>query len=108
MLRTSKVLGQVAADATTLTTLYTVPLQAQAEIKTLVICNRSSATTFRVAIQPKGVTVAVEHYIAYDSPIGANDTIILEGFEMSASDIISVYAGAATLTFSVFGAELRG
>jgi len=108
MLKTPKVLGQVAAGATTLTTLYTAPIQTSVEINNICICNRSAATTFRVAIQPKGVTVANEHYIAYDSPIAANDTIILENFTLASTDVISVYAGAATLTFSVYGSELRG
>jgi hypothetical protein len=60
-----------------------------------------------VAIRPAGATLANKHYIAYDSPIAANDTIFLTlGITMAETDVMSVYAGTATMAFSLFGSEI--
>ena len=103
-----KILGQSAPAATTNVNLYTVPAATQAIISTLVVCNRSStATTFRVAARPGGATLANEHYVNYDVPIAANDSINLTlGYSFSAGDIVTVYAGNANLSFTAFGSEI--
>ena len=103
-----KVLGQLNPAATTATTLYTVPAATSTVISTLSICNPgSSATTFRVAIRPAGATLAALHYINYDTALPANDTITATlGITLATSDIITVYAGSATVSFSAFGSEI--
>jgi hypothetical protein len=108
MATTYKVLGQVAPSATTATTLYTVPSASSAVISTLVVANRNiSATTYRIAIRPNGATLANQHYIAYDVPVGASDsTNITLGITLATGDIITVYAGNANLSFSAFGSEI--
>ena len=103
-----KVLGQSAPSATTATTLYTVPSSTQAVVSTIAVCNRgSSSATFRVAIRPDGAALASSHYIAYDSALTANNTTFITiGVTLGDTDVITVYASTADLTFSAFGSEI--
>jgi hypothetical protein len=105
---TYKVLGQVAPSATTNTTLDTVPSATQCVVSTIAVCNRAaSAATYRIAVRPAGATLANEHYIAYDAPLAANDsTFITIGITLGATDVITVYASSANLSFSAFGSEI--
>jgi len=102
-----KVLGQSNPSPTTLTTLYTVPALTSAVGSSIVICNRSAvATSFRVAIRPAGVAISNEHYIYYDVAIGGNDTFIATiGMTLATTDVVSVYATLATLSFNLYGQE---
>jgi hypothetical protein len=103
-----KVLGQIAPDATTDTTLYTVPASTEAVISTLIIANRSSsAATYRIAIRPNGATLANLHYIAYDVSVAAGDSTTLTlGLTLDAADVITVRGSTADLSFSAFGSEI--
>jgi hypothetical protein len=103
-----KVLGQSAPAATTATTLYTVPAATSTVVSTLTVCNRAAVTdSFRIAVRPAGATLATSHYIAFDTPIPANDSVnITAGISLAATDVVTVYAGTANLTFTVFGAEI--
>lgn len=105
---TYKVLGQSAPSATTATTLYTVPSAISAVVSTINVCNRASAAdTFRIAVRPAGTSLATLHYLAYDTTIPANDSISLTlGISLATTDVITVYAGTANLTFAAFGAEI--
>lgn len=104
---TYKVLGQSAPAATTNTTLYTVPSATQAVGSTLAICNRSTSTTFRVAVRPAGATLANQHYIVFDNFIEQYDTVFLTlGVTLAATDVVTVYAGSANLSFTLFGSEI--
>lgn len=108
MANTYKVLGQLAPAATTLSTLYTVPSATSAVCSTLVIANTgTSATTARVAIRPAGASLDVKHYIIYDVLISAGDSTFLTlGISLATTDVVSVYANLATLSFSLFGTEV--
>lgn len=107
MATTYKTLGQSAPAATTNTDLYTVPSATQAVCSTLAICNRGASTNFRVAVRPAGATLANQHYIVYDNWVNQYDTVFLTlGVTLAATDVITVYAGAATLSFSLFGSEI--
>lgn len=108
MATTYKVLGQVAPSATTDTTLYTVPSATQAVISTIVVANRAAtAASYRIAIRPAGATLANEHYIAFDILVGANDSTTLTlGLTVGATDVVTVRASTADLTFSAFGSEI--
>lgn len=108
MATTYKVLGQAAPSATTATTLYTVPSATQAVVSTISVANRAaSAATFRIAIRVAGATLANEDYIAYDSTVAANDTTAFTlGITLAATDIITVYASTANLSFNAFGSEI--
>jgi glucose-6-phosphate dehydrogenase assembly protein OpcA len=103
-----KVLGQSAPSATTATTLYTVPSATSTVVSTLVVANRAAtAATYRIAIRPAGATLANEHYIAYDVAVGANDSTTLTiGITLAATDVITVYASTANLSFNAFGSEI--
>lgn len=105
---TYKVLGQSNPSATTATTLYTVPSATQAVVSTITIANQTAtAGTYRVAVRPAGATLAAQHYVAYDVslPGNATDTLTL-GVTLGATDVITVYASAATFSFNAFGSEL--
>jgi hypothetical protein len=105
---TYKVLGQVAPSATTATTLDTVPSATQCVVSTIAVCNRGgTSATYRIAVRPAGATLANEHYIAYDSTVTAdNSTMITIGITLAATDVITVYASNANLSFSAFGSEI--
>lgn len=102
-----KVLGQSNPSAATLTTLYTVPASHEAIGSTIVVANRSStATSFRIAVRPAGAGISDEHYIAYDVDIPGNDIYMATiGITLEATDVVSVYATLATLSFNLFGNE---
>ena len=103
-----KVLGQSAPSATTATTLYTVPSATDAVVSTISVCNRAATSgTYRIAIRPAGASLANEHYIAFDSAITANNTtFITVGVTLDATDVITVYASSANMSFSAFGTEI--
>lgn len=107
MADTYKVLGQSDPSAATLTTIYTVPASTSAIISSITIANRSATpTSFRIAIRPAGAGIANQHYIAYDVPINNNEAITLTlGITLATTDVISVYATLATVSFNVFGVE---
>ena len=103
-----KVLGTSNPAATTATTLYTVPAATGTIVSTINVCNQSTSTaSFRIAIRPAGATLATSHYIAYGTSIPANDSIALTmGITLAATDVITVYASSATLSFLAFGTEI--
>lgn len=101
-----KVLGQVNPAAITLTTLYTAP-SAYAVCSTLAICNQGATTNIRVAVRPAGATLDPKHYIAYDIALSSNDSIFLTlGITLAPTDVVSVYAGTANVSFNLFGSEI--
>lgn len=102
-----KILGQVLPAATTLTTLYTVPSSTSAVCSTLSICNQGVSTTYRIAIRPAGAALASSQYVVYDATINANDTVFLTlGVTLATTDVVSVYAGTATVSFHLYGSEI--
>jgi hypothetical protein len=103
-----KVLGQSNPSATTATTLYTVPAATQAIVSTVTVCNQTAtAGTYRIAVRVAGAALAAAQYLAYDVslPGNASDTLTL-GITLGATDVITVYASAATFSFNAFGSEL--
>ena len=105
---TYKVLGQSNPSSNTNTDLYTVPSTTSTVCSTLVICNQAaSAATFRVAIRPAGTAIASQHYLSYDSNLNANDSITLTiGMTLATTDVVTVRANSASVSFSLFGSEL--
>lgn len=106
-----KVLGQSAPSATTSTDIYTVPSATEAVISSIIVTNRgATSATYRLSIRPNGspgAAPANQNYLAYDTSIGANDSVTLTlGITMDASDIVTVYASNSNLSFNVFGAEI--
>jgi len=103
-----KVLAQSNPSATTATTLYTVPSATSTVVSTITVCNQaSSAGSYRIAVRPAAATLAAQHYIAYDVPIAANDTVALTlGITLAATDVVTVYASSTSLSFNAYGSEL--
>lgn len=108
MATTYKVLGQVNPSATTATSLYTVGAGKSSVVSTIAVTNQaSSAATFRIAVRPAGASLSAQHYIAYDSTVAANDTTAFTlGITLAATDVITVYASTATVSFNAFGSEI--
>jgi len=103
-----KVLGQVAPSATTATTVYTVPASTQTVVSTIFVCNRGAASaTFRIAVRPDGAALANQHYLVYDLSVDGNALIPLTtGITLGDTDVVTVYASSANLSFSAFGSEI--
>tara|TARA_R110000868_G_scaffold294621_1_gene555135 strand:- start:2556 stop:2882 length:327 start_codon:yes stop_codon:yes gene_type:complete len=107
MATTYKVLGQSAPSANSDTTLYTVPSATSTVASTLSVCNRGVSTTFRVAIRPAGAAIANSHYIVYDNVVSAGDSVFLTlGISLATTDVVTVRAGTADTSFSLFGSEI--
>lgn len=107
MATTYKTLGQVLPALDTLTDLYTAPAATQAVCSTLSVCNQGVSTLFRVAVRPAGVAIDPKHYVIYDAAINANDSAFLTlGITLAPTDVVSVYAGTANVSFNLFGAEI--
>lgn len=108
MATTYKVLAQSAPSATTSTDLYTVGAGKSAIISTIVVANRAAApATYRIAVRVAGATLGNAQYIAYDVTVGASDSTTLTlGITLAATDVVTVYASTANLSFNVFGSEI--
>jgi hypothetical protein len=107
MATTYKVLGNVNPASTTATTLYTVPAATSTIVSTINVCNQGATGSFRIAVRPAGATLGASHYIAYDTPIPATDSVALTmGITLAATDVITVYASSATMSFLAFGSEI--
>jgi hypothetical protein len=60
-----------------------------------------------VSIRPGGAGQSNEHYLCYDTTLIANDTLLLTlGITLAATDVVTVYASTANLSFQLFGSEL--
>lgn len=107
MANTYKVLGQSFPAATTNTDLYTVPASTSAVASTLVVCNTGAGTTFRVAVRQGGAALTTAQYIVYDNYVNSNDSVFLTlGISLATTDVVTVYSGANTLTYNLFGTEI--
>lgn len=107
MAATYKVLGQIIPAAATLTTLYTVPAATHAVCSTLAICNQGVSTTFRVAVRPAGAAIEAKHYIVFDASVNQYDAVFLTlGVTLATTDVVSVLAGTANVSFGLFGTEI--
>lgn len=108
MATTYKILGQSNPIANTLTTVYTVPAGTQAVVSTVTICNQANvATTFKLAVQPANATIANKHYVNYDTPLPANDTIALTiGMTLGNTDVVSANCATSNVSINVFGSEI--
>jgi hypothetical protein len=108
MANTYKVLGQSLPTPNTFTTLYTVPAATSAIVSTLNVCNQSASNvTFRAAIRPAGETITGKHYLVFDTPIPAQDSIALSlGMTMGNTDVLTVFSFQGNVSFNVFGTEI--
>jgi hypothetical protein len=100
--------GSATLTATTNTNLYTVPALTSTVVSTIVICNQSSsAGTYRIAVRPAGAAVATQHYVVYGATVaGSDSTALTLGLTLATTDIVTVFASAATMSFTLFGSEI--
>lgn len=109
MPQSHKVLGQVAPADTNNANIYTAGSGVQAIVSTISVANlTSSAAAFRIAVRPAGASVSNQHWIAYDVPLGANDSVNLTlGITLAPTDVLTVRSNTANaLAFSAFGVEI--
>lgn len=108
MATTYSTLGQSNPAAVTQTTLYTCPASTQTVVSSLVVCNQGAATaTYRLAIRKNAAVLDASMYIVYDATIAANSTTAYTlGITVDATDLITVYASTATMSFTAFGSEI--
>tara|TARA_B100001113_G_scaffold313237_1_gene278133 strand:+ start:1144 stop:1473 length:330 start_codon:yes stop_codon:yes gene_type:complete len=109
MANTYKILGQANPAATTDTEVYKVGSGKQAIVSSITLANISgSAITYRVRIAIDDAGADNKQYLAYDSSIPANDSVILTvGVTLDADDSINVYASDTNLACNVFGVEIE-
>lgn len=105
MAQTLRILGQLNPAAMTLTTLYTVPTNAECIVRRLFVCNQTGAGTFRIAINRNGAVAAAKSYLYYDTALAANASLIIEELRLGPNDSIQVYASSTGQSFSAFGEE---
>ena len=109
MATTYKVLGQSNPPTpNTIATLYTVPASTQTVVSTITVANQAAtAATYRIAVRVAAAGISAAQYLAYDVslPANATDTLTL-GVTVAATDVISVYASTATMSFNAFGSEI--
>lgn len=103
-----KILGQSNPAATSATDLYTVPASTQAVVSCFTVCNQSATpATFRIAFRPAGAVLAAKHYTHYDVSINGNDTLMWNpGIGLATTDVITIYASTANLSFTASGQEV--
>lgn len=108
MAETIKPLGQAALSATTLTDVYTVPSATSAIISSIFICNRGNTTVYyRLAIAILGAADTPAQYLAYDTPLNANDSIsFTNGVTLQATDVIRAYASNGNVSVNIFGIQI--
>jgi hypothetical protein len=108
MTETLKVLGQQNPAATTLTTLYTCASAFGATGSSIVVCNQAAvASYFSVSVAVGGASDNPSQYLYFELYIDANDTFIATiGMTLSDTDVVRVWASSATVSFTLFGAEL--
>jgi len=67
----------------------------------------ATSTTFRISVSVGGGATAAQDYLYYDVIIPPTDTFVLTGgITLAATDVVRVYAGNASLSFSLFGKEV--
>jgi hypothetical protein len=58
-------------------------------------------------VRPAGATLAAQHYIVYGATVPASDSIMLTvGLTLNATDVVTVYASSANLSFNLYGSEI--
>ena len=99
-----KILGQQNPGASN-TALVTAGAAEEIIVSSVVIANRESASnTFRLYVLTSGGSVTDKEYVAYDTSIGANDTITLTlGITLGNSEVLGVYGSDTNVSFNAFG-----
>ena len=105
---TYRVLGQSNPTANVLTTVYTVPVNTQAVISTVAVCNLSNvATTFSLAVAVANAAISNRQYVNFQTALPGNDTLTLTlGMTLGNTDVIAANCQSSTVAINVFGSEI--
>jgi hypothetical protein len=105
-----KQLGQLKPANTTAASLYSPGAGVTAIVKSIWICNTTSATaTFRIFVDDDGSTYDESTSLFWDVSLSGNTTIELNTFialNNSTGNLGVRTSSANTLTFTAFGAEV--
>ena len=97
-------LGVSAINATTLTTVYTVPTGQYTVLNVSLTNRNTSAITMRMAISSTA-TPNIQEYIEYDTVIVPLGVFERTGLVLNAGLNIVVYTSAANVGCTVYGIE---
>lgn len=99
---------QGTSSVDTYSTLYSVPVDTQAVISTIAICNTASAAaTYRIGFDDTAGTPGASEWLVYGSTVAGNDTIFLSvGAALETGKYIRVSSSADTVTFQAFVSEI--
>ena len=110
-----KILGQIAANANALTTIYTVPSSTSTYVTCITACNQSQNTmSIDVSVTPSGVTTGANNYILKTTTLLPADTLILEpGITLPTGAVLAANVGgafasysASSVSFHAYGVEI--
>jgi len=81
-----KILGQIQTTANAATNVYVVPASTSTVVSTVTICNQS-ANNVLVDVTARFGSTALgnQHYLVYQYPLSAADTLVLEPFSCGCS-----------------------
>lgn len=97
-------LGVADVSATTLTTVYTCPVDTFT-VATVSVCNRNaSAITVRLAVANSSTPTNSE-FLEFDSTIAANGVLERTGLVLDAGRLIVVRSSTANVSVVVMGIE---
>lgn len=90
--------------AATAANLYTVPAATEAVISTIAVCEHNGVSTrYQILVRPAGASAADVHRLVFDAPIAALDTVFITvGIALAATDVVTVQAATADVTFTAF------
>lgn len=95
---------QAAPAATTLTDIFKVPAGLFGNLKSITVCNRGAADTFRFSVGLAGAADEAKQYLYYDAALAANSTFLADfNLQLSEMDTLRVYSGAGNMSFMVSG-----
>jgi len=58
-------------------------------------------------LRQAGAAIDPKQYLVYNTSIESNDSVYLTlGITMAATDVLSVYAGTANVSFNIFGSDI--
>ena len=101
--------GQVDLDATTATTVYTVPKNYYARVRVFFAERGGAAATVRLALRidddadGTAESLANKHYLVYDAPLAANEDMHTEELWLGTDDVITAYASTGNVSVNVNG-----
>ena len=107
-----KILGQVQTTANTLTNAYVVAAATQGIVSTVTVCNQSANNVLVDVYARYGSTaLGNQHYLAYQYPLSAADTLVLEPrLTMNATSVLAANVtganAASNVSVNVFGIEV--